>query len=626
MKPYLSGAEPSTQAVVATDLFFVCNARVMTVTDRPRLRDHALVFFFAVVLFGYAGFSGRPLTMHEARLPETSREMLAGHNWLLLMSGGRYWLERPPLPHWIVATAMVITHRTNAVWVVRLPSALCGALTAVLVVYMAGAMFGRTIGIVSGLVLCTCIEFYQYASLAEDDIYLGLLVAACMALVVRREFARQRPDLTRGTFFGNRAWELWLFFILLALTNLTKGPLLGMIVVAPAVGVWALWQGLVDGQWPRFRRYVWAWGWVAAILIGAAWPWWAYHRVPDVLDNWKYDYLGRLSGAYTDINAPPWYYLPTLAGEVAPWTPVCLLGLLIANHRLRHDPDEAGRAAIHWVISWAVVPLMVLSIPKGKHHHYLIPLLAPWAMLAGLGATWLGRTFLTGARSTAAWTDPRTGLCFVGLPLAVALAWFHPMIPAPQGAVVFAIVALLIGIFALWVGFRRASGLLVLAAILGLLAISFDWIETYLAARTDQTVFDTAFLQRVRGEAWGDIPLFINATPGNPGNLDFFRIQFYSRPDARLIQNLTFLRDEKLTAPVVYVITRARDEAKLAMLGNVRLLDQSPQSHEIPSPAGRFSLFELRFAPDLKRYPLPDHISSLQAMERAPGPWCGPRL
>ena len=598
----------------------------MSALDRPRPRDYLIVFFFGLMLFGFAGFSGRPLTMHEARLPETSREMKANHNWLLPASGGRNWLERPPLPHWIVVTAMTIARHDDVVWVVRLPSAIAGTLTALLTVYVAGSMFGRSVGTVSGFVLCTCVEFYQYSSLAEDDIYLGLLVAGCMALLVRREFARVKPDLTPGKFFGDRAWEIWAFFLLLGLTNLTKGPLLGMVVVASAVGVWALWQGAIEGQWPRFWRYVWAWGWLAAIIIGAAWPLWAYHRVPDVLDNWKYDYLGRLSGAYTDINAPAWYYLPILAGEIAPWTPVCLLGLLIANDRLRSEPDEADRAAIHFVICWAILPVMVFSVPSGKHHHYLIPLLAPWAILGGIGIVWIGQHFLTGVGSVAAWTDPKAGVCFVGLPLAVALAWFHPNIPAPAPAIVFAIVAMLVGVLTLWAGLRRGSGRIVMIAILGLLAVSYDWVEKYLAAQTDQTVADTAFLRRARSEVPREIPLYINATPGNPGNLDFFRIQFYSRPDARLIQNLSFLRDRELKRPVVDVITRARDESKLAKLGTVRIVDQSERSHEITSPAGRFTLFELTFAKDLRRFELPTKITSLQAMERAPGPWCGPKL
>ena len=77
----------------------------------------------------------------------------------------------------------------------------------------------------------------------------------------------------------------------------------------------------------------------------------------------------------------------------------------------------------------------------------------------------------------------------------------------------------------------------------------------------------------------------------------------------------------------MYVITRARDEAKLRQLGTVITVDQSVKSHEIPGPQGRFTLFELTFDPNLMRYPAPTNITNMQAMERdASGPWCGPPM
>ena len=69
--------------------------------SRLRLRDFLILAAFCLLLFGFEMFSGRPLSLHEARLPELSREMFLHHNWLFPQSGGRPWLERPPLPQWI---------------------------------------------------------------------------------------------------------------------------------------------------------------------------------------------------------------------------------------------------------------------------------------------------------------------------------------------------------------------------------------------------------------------------------------------------------------------------------------------------------------------------------------------
>ncbi len=329
-------------------------------------------------------------------------------------------------------------------------------------------------------------------------------------------------------------------------------------MVGSAVSAYLLW----NGRWRPILRYIWLWGWIVLALVTIAWPLWALHKYPDVLANWKYDYVGRLSGDYSDINQPWFYYAPMLVVAMLPWTPACVIGLsATAGGAFR----QASRP-LRFVWCWAIAPVIILSIPHGKHHHYLVPILAPWAILAAFGLVEIGRWLRAGRKT--------------------------------------------------------------LAVVMGLLLVGYSLGSTFLAARTDHTVDDTAFLRRMPGETDKNIPLFINAKLGNTGNLDFFRIQFYSRPDAILLHNLSYLRDENIKASKVYVITRARDEAKLRQLGSIVVVDQSVKSHEIPGPEGRFTLFELTFDPNLARYPAPANITNLQAMERDKngGPWCGPPL
>ena len=110
--------------------------------------------------------------------------------------------------------------------------------------------------------------------------------------------------------------------------------------------------------------------------------------------------------------------------------------------------------------------------------------------------------------------------------------------------------------------------------------------------------------------------------------MDFFRNQFYVRSSAVLLHNLTFLRDERLHQPSVYLITRASDEPKLRELGEPSIVLQSSKTRREKSPADRFTLFRLTFDPHLRRYPAPspDSITTKQAMDRDAGPWCGPPL
>jgi len=257
-------------------------ARARWGTGRLRWWDYLSLAAFCLLLFGYYMVCGRPLSMHEARVPQTAREMLQNasvqsaspmaiaDNWLFPKSGGRPWLERPPLPHWImIGTSLILGQRCDTEWIVRLPSVILGTLVVLLSAWMASVWFGRSVGLLSGFMLATMYEFYTYSILAEDEIYLAALVTLAMALFVHLEFASGRQWDRRVTFLGNRPWQVWGLFIVLGLSNLVKSPLLGVVVVAGPIGVFLL----LNMQWPRLRRYVWETGWILCIVLSAPGRW-----------------------------------------------------------------------------------------------------------------------------------------------------------------------------------------------------------------------------------------------------------------------------------------------------------------------------------------------------------------
>ncbi len=518
-------------------------------------RDYFLLTIFSLTLFAYSVVSGRPLSMHEARLAQTSREMQANHDYLFPRSGPRPWLERPPMPHWITITVTSITGHNDRVLFVRLPSAILGCVIVLLTAWMAARWFGRSVGLISGFVLATMYEFWAYSSLAEDDIYLAALVAIAMAIFAQIEFFSPRlsNDL-RTNFFGTRPWPVLVLFAMIGLTNLTKGPLLGVVIAASAIGTYQLLR--LDRR--HIQRYVWLWGWLLLTILTLAWPVAGYLRYPGVLNNWKIDYLGRLSGSYRAINEPLWYYLGALAMNLAPWTPLTIFGLWLTWPRVRRERVCPER--LLWC--WAIMPVLIFSIPRGKHHHYLVPIIAPWAILTAIGLTHIRRSILQ------------------------ALPRFNPRIA--------------------------------MASILIVLLFGYSTIQTLFAVGSSGTVEDTRFLRQMGALVPEGSPLFINA---DIDSLDFFRLQFYSRADAILLHNLTFLRDQRIREPMVYVITRARDQSKLETLGEVQIVSQSLKSHnDGGKPQGLFTLFRVQFDPNLQRY------TCRQVMDREKDPDCGPPL
>jgi 4-amino-4-deoxy-L-arabinose transferase-like glycosyltransferase len=583
----------------------------LSTDHRPLRRSHLLLLAgFCLALFGYSAFSGRPLSLHEARLPELSREMMrAGGDWLIPRSGGRAWLERPPLPHWVtVAVSAATGQHADRVWVVRLPAALAGTLVVLLTAWIAARWFGSAVGLCSGIVLATAYEFYAYACLAEDDIFLAALVAIAMALVVAVEFPATDSESCdgRGGWFGRRSIRVAAFFIVLGLTNLAKGPLVGAAVIVAVVGAFVVLTR--DGT--RVRRYLWIWGWLAFALLTVAWPWAVYRRYPEVGENWRFDYAGGTS----QYDQPIWYYPVQLLAGLAPWTPAALLGLWLTRDAARRQKDSPQRFL--WL--WAILPILVLSIPHRKHHHYLVPSLAPWAILAAIGLRELGRLMQRRAPSH---DHPYLATLLIGGAGATALLLLRHRIPGPQWATVALALAWIACVAACCMGLARRRPRLALGAVVAGICVACCWGQSCLP---DQTTDDTLFLQRVDATVpRGDL-LFINADLR--GELDFFRIGFYSRPDARLLHNLTFLRDQRITEPTVYVITRAKDRPRLETLGETEVVLQSQKTRRETSPADRFTLFRLTYRPDVTRYPAPSAaaISPMEAMGRKKGPYCGP--
>src|SRR5206468_1077838 len=215
------------------------------------------------------------------------------------------------------------------------------------------------------------------------------------------------------------------------------------------------------------------------------------------------------------------------------------------------------------------------------------------------------------------------GLLAIALPGAIALLLLRHRITGSTPAAAFLAAAWVVCVCVYFNGIqRRRAALLMTAFVLGFVACA-GWVQAYIAARDDATLAETRFVRQVEQLVPSDQPVFLNAAVGS---LEFFRVQFWlTRPDVRLLHNLSYLRASDITAPAVYVVTRARDEAALQQLGDAQIVAQTDETRRRQTRTQRFMLYRLTFRPDLARYPRPPKVNVTQAMERTPGPWCGPR-
>ncbi len=577
--------------------------------DRLTVNQYALLAAFAVALFGVSLVGGRPLSRHEAVLPETAREMLADGDWVVPKNGGRPWLESPPLPQWITVFVAAPFGRCDEVWIVRIAPMLVGVGVVCLTGWMTSVWFGSTMGLLAGLVTATIQEIARYAWLAEDEIFLCGLVALTMALFVRNEFAVEREQPAQSGFLGRRPWGVWAFFLALGATNLAKGVLFGMVLSAAPIAAFLFW----NKDLTRVRRYVWLWGWLTTVAVGLAWPLAVYQRFPDVTEVWFFDQMGRVGGQYEAISRPLWYYLLKLPEVLAPWSVLALIGLGLSRQAAlfgRYSPQR-------FLWCWAILPIVILSIPHGKHHHYLLHFLAPWGVLAATALVWLRGRLL-------AWRHrprvPAFTFALIGLPAAAGLAVWGGKLPGPAWialslcpltAVAAAIVP--------W-GVLHRRGVVAAGMLFGTLLASYWFGHIFAGKYADKYRFDAAFFQRVPNHVPAEAPVLVD---GSMGQLDAFHPLFYLRGQGVALHNLSFLLDQRWSGDDAYVLTYQSNRDKLARYGVIEPLASSERSWRDGVTNDPITLYRLRFAPNLVRFPGAVRISPMQAMRYAKGPYLG---
>jgi len=588
---------------------------------QPGWRDYMLLLLFCLVVFGITLVSGRPLSIHESVLPQSSREMMADQDWIVPKKGGTPWLESPPLPQWVTVGLATAFGRCDAVWIVRLGPVLMGTAVVLMVAWMASVWFGRNMGLLSGFAMATTCQLTRYAWLAEDEIFLCACVTAAMAWFVfmefveeqRKPFAQEHSLNFTGLakiILGPRSWGTLGFFVALGITNFCKHFLFGTAMVGVPIATFIL----LTGDWRRISRYFWFWGWAAYALLLVSWPLAAYQRYPDVLPLWFLDLGGRLDGTYAAINEPPWYYAINLLWVIAPWTIVVPFGLWQVRQQIWQERKSPERFLLCWAIS---IPLF-FSLAHGKHHHYLLHALAPWTMLGSIGLVTLYQIFQTWPN----WLrNPFWSLLSIATPACLVIWLLQDKIPGPQWVPQVALIVLpVITVVLAWTMLQR-NPRIAASSLFASLAIAYCFGHWYAGAFADRHRFDADFLTKVNKQISTEDALFVDM---DVQPLRGFFCLFYLDDHARGLHNISFLRDERILETEVYVVTRVNKEAELATLGNPVLLLVSEKTGRERSAEDRLALFRLKYDANAKRYQAADvRITPMQAAYREAGPTLG---
>lgn len=339
----------------------------------------------------------------ENAVVATVVEMRRGGPWLVPTLHEEVRTKKPPLAAWLSALSArpatvarfddpdpVVRGAAYADFglQVRVPSlvAMAGVLLGTFVL---GRMIGGPgLGVVAIAVCGSSLFWLRNARLATTDAHLALWVTVANCLFAAAVFdARKRwPGLVAGG-------------AALGMAMMAKGPVALLQTVLPVLAfvAWRRWafgpanrQDKARTASPSFRS------WLVPALIGLVlfavigMSWYAYVLLqrPEVAAEWRME-LTREGAASPEPSK--WYNYVQLLGVMMPWTLFLVAGLIgSATLAVRAGKPSQGAAdersdRIVLGLFLLIVPILVMSLFRDREIRYLIPLLAPAAIVAAWG-------------------------------------------------------------------------------------------------------------------------------------------------------------------------------------------------------------------------------------------------
>ena len=317
-------------------------------TDRAFLTAWLLVI--VVMLFVHLG--GYPLLdADEGRNGEVAREMAATNDYVMPRLDGLPYLDKPIVFFAAAAASMEVLGPTETA--ARLPALLFTLATAGVL-----AWFARRVGIdwrAAAIIFLAMPLTLAFSRTVIFDSALTLFIT--IAIVAFFEAVEdRRPRLSTIV-----AWAA------MGLGVITKGPVALAVPLMVAVP-YAFWR-------KRARAVVSIGALLAFAAVVAPWVWAITRAVPDFLRYVLFtETAARLTTGALKRTGPPWYFIPFLIGGAFPW----VFGAVFREPR---TANREPRWLERYLILWIAVPFVFFSLSQSKRPQYILPLMAPIALL-----------------------------------------------------------------------------------------------------------------------------------------------------------------------------------------------------------------------------------------------------
>ena len=302
----------------------------------------------------------------EGRYAEIAREMVASGDWVTPRLNGIKYFEKPPLQYWLTAASFEALELDE--WTARLPGALAGFVTVLVVAYAGAVVASPAIGAYAATALAGCVWPFGISHMVTLDALLTFWLALALAAFLVAQ--HHRADARR-----QRAWML-VAWAATAGGVMTKG-LVALLIPFCTLVI----HTLVTGDRRPWSRLALGPGLAVFLLLAAPWFVIVSARNPEFARFFFiHEHFERFLTTEHRRTGAWWYFLPMLALGLLPWTGVMLFGLR-QNWR-----SESGTQAFAWqrfCLIWSAFVLVFFSISGSKLPSYILPIFPAAALVIG---------------------------------------------------------------------------------------------------------------------------------------------------------------------------------------------------------------------------------------------------
>jgi hypothetical protein len=325
------------------------------------------VFLLALAVYAVPAIDTPFYTKGEAREALVVQTLYAGETLVLPLRNGDEIPSKPPMFHWLGATAAAAAGRVDET-VVRIPSVVSAAFALAAFAWLLTRLYGTRAGLVAAGMLATMMVWIVAATAARVD-----MVFSASITIALLSFFSAYTD-------GRRSMPQT-FYACAAIAVLTKGPA-GLVLPVAVVCAFLLFER--DFSYFGKLRLRFALPWVA---LAVAWYVGAYFEgggafVEKLLFEENLYRVTNAEAAGMGHTKAFYAHLPLLLAGIAPWT-IAVPAAFLAFWQRRSETKRGD--PLRFFLIWFVVVFLLFSLAGSKRAVYLLP---AYPAVAALLAIW----------------------------------------------------------------------------------------------------------------------------------------------------------------------------------------------------------------------------------------------